>query len=127
MTNARANKMGVDIGYWIFQAKGLTTEELKYQVNPPLMHWCGNHTLCGDWCITKQLTREGKVDNKKPLFDMNDPKDMQSVELIHEIQAEFTSPEKLIQMRHPYSTQLNESLNMQIAECAPKHKHFSRS
>lgn len=32
-----------------------------------------------------------------------------------------------MQINHPWSTQLNESLNMRIAENAPKVKHFSRS
>ena len=122
MNKARAKKMGVDIGYWIFQSKGLTLDELQSQADAPLRHWCGDHTLCGTWCVSN-----GKIDKKHAVFDLTDDNDKITVEFIREIQEKFTTLERLMQINHPWSTQLNESLNMRIAESAPKFKHFSRS
>ena len=53
--------------------------------------------------------------------------DRMTVERVQKEQDEFTTPERLIQINHEFSTQLNESLNMAIGRGAPKHKHFSRS
>ena len=39
----------------------------------------------------------------------------------------MTSDEKLVEMKHTFDTQGNESLNMPNAEVAPKHKNFSRT
>ena len=119
--------MGKDIGYWIFQAKNLTFAELEEKTQAPIRHWCNDHSLCGDWCYSKKVVSEGKVDNQKSLFDVSNADDLKAIEQIREVQRRFTTHEKLIQVHHPYSTQLNESLNMRIAEVAPKHKNFSRT
>ena len=55
------------------------------------------------------------------------PKDAHETEQIKTIHESFTTGEKLHKMHHPWSTQVNKSLNMRLAELAPKHKHFSRS
>ena len=34
---------------------------------------------------------------------------------------------RIDEMRHPYHTNINESLNMRIADICPKNKNFSRS
>ena len=39
----------------------------------------------------------------------------------------MVTDERLNELRHPYHTNLNESLNMRCAEVAPKNKNFSRS
>ena len=127
MNKNKAKKMGKDIGYWIAQAKSLTFSELEGNVEVPLNHWCGDHSNCGDWCYSKKAEKEGKCDNKKPLFDVCDEADKISIEKVREIQEEFTTRKKLVQMHHPHATQLNESINMRIAEVAPKHKNFSRT
>ena len=124
MTNDRAKKMVVDIGHWIFQAKDLTEEELKFQMNAPLIHWCGDHSICGKWCISKKLQENSKADSQKPPFDWNDANDRKSIERIFKIQVKFTTPKKLAQIHHWFSTQLNKSLSMRITKCAPKYEHF---
>ena len=48
-------------------------------------------------------------------------KSEKSIEKVREIQQEFTACKKLVQMHHPHTTQLNESINMRIVEVAPKH------
>ena len=118
----KAKKMGIDIGYWIFQAKSLTFAELEAKKEAPIRHWSRDHSLCGEWCYSKKAQNEGKIDIKKPLFDVTDAADKKSVD-----QVAFTSIQRLQQIHHPFTTQLNESVNMRIAEVAPKYKCFSCS
>ena len=89
----RAKKMGNDIGYWIFQAKELTFDELKANKEAPLRHWCGDHSLCGEWCYAKKAEQEGKIDIKKPLFDEKDAADRKAIEQVREVHDHFTSVE----------------------------------
>ena len=44
-----------------------------------------------------------------------------------EYHRKMVSSDKLLEMRHPFDTNGNESLNMRNAEVAPKHKNFSRT
>ena len=62
----KAKKMGNDIGYWIFRAKGLTFDKLQANREAPLHHWCGDHSLCSEWCYAKKAEKEGKIYTKKP-------------------------------------------------------------
>lgn len=75
------------------QSKGLTFSDLKIQEEAPLRHWCGNNYLCGTWFITQKATAEGKVENKKVVFDVSEEKDIVCIEKIREIKKKFTPPE----------------------------------
>ena len=91
----KAKKMGYDIGYWIFQAKSLTFLELEEKKEVPINQWTRNHSLCGDRCYAKWAEEEGKIDAKKPLFDLNNLVNKLSVEQLKIIQDYFTSSERL--------------------------------
>ena len=120
--------MGIDIWYWLYQVKDKTLAQIEELANAPLCHWYGDHSKCNEsWCLSKKISKDGKVDNRRPLFDTTNELERMTVERIRKEQEEFTKVERLIQINHTFSTQLNESLNMRIAEVAPKHKHFSRS
>ena len=128
LTTAHAKKLGIDIGYWLYQVKNKTLAEIQELADAPLSHWCGDHSKCDDsWCVSKKISTDGKVKNQKPMFDMSDELDRMTVERFQKEQDEFTKVEKLVQINHPFSTQLNESLNMRIGAGAPKYKHFSQS
>ena len=99
--------MGVYIGYWIYQSKGLTFEGLQNKVEHYFLHWCGDRSLFGEWCISKEATKEVKLNNEKPVFIVNYDADKVSIQLINEIQKKLPGTRN-------YSTQLNESLNTQI-------------
>ena len=81
--------MGVDVGYWIYQTKGLTMSEMNEQKDVPLRHWCGDHSRCGPWCISKVAVEKGQVDHQKAVFDLTDEEDKKTVEMIREIQDKF--------------------------------------
>jgi len=128
LTNGHAKKMGIDIGHWLYQVKSKNLHEIQELADVPLRHWCGDHSKCDDsWCVSKKIATEGKVDNQKPLFDMSYELDRMTVERVRKEQDEFTTPKRLKEINHEFSTQLNESLNMAIGRGAPKYKHFSRS
>ena len=38
MSKDRAEKIGVGVGYWIYQNKGLTMDEFKKKADVPLHH-----------------------------------------------------------------------------------------
>ena len=67
----------------------------------------------------------GKEYLPKPLLPS--PKFDREIEQVREIHEKYTSDQRLLQMRHPFNTQMNESFNMRVAEFAPKSKSFSRS
>ena len=93
----------------------------------PLMHNYGDHMLCGTWCRAKKAKKEGKVYNVRPMFDVNNPKDIRTIQQIRQIILKFTTDECIKEMLHLWHTQLNESLNMRAGEVAPKYKNFSRT
>ena len=97
-----------------------TRRVLTRKHDDPLLHWCGKQNLCGDWCISKKAVAEVKTENQKPVFDLTLDADKVSIEQVCKIQEKFTTLERIININHMYSTQLNESLNMQIFEVAPK-------
>lgn len=101
-------------------------EELERQADALLLHWCGNHTLYGDWCVSKKAAAEGKNDDQKSVFDLTLDANKLSIEQVRTIQEKFTKFKRLLQMNHTYITQLND-FNMWIAELSPKWKHFSQS
>ena len=99
---------------------------MKALKDVPILHATGDHSKCGaEWCHAKKAQQENKPYNKKPQFVS--PQDDREIEQIRKIHESYTTDEKLRQMHHPWNTQLNESLNMRLAEYAPKHRHFSRS
>ena len=99
---------------------------MKSLKDVPINHATGDHSKCtNEWCHAKKALDNGKTYNRKPLF--SSPQDDREIAQVKEIHAKFTTDEALRQMNHPWTTQPNESLNMRVAEYAPKHKHFSRS
>ena len=61
VTKSKTRQIGKDIGYWIAQAKVLTFTELERNMEVPLHHWCGNHSLCGEWCYLKKGKKRRQV------------------------------------------------------------------
>ena len=61
------------------------------------------------------------------MSDPNVETDRRTFAAVKEVFNEFTMEEKLQEMMHPFTTQGNESLNMRIAELAPKFKNYSRT
>ena len=52
------------IGYKIFQSKGLTFYKIEKQVKAPLLHWHGDDSICGDWCVERTAAKEEKLTNR---------------------------------------------------------------
>ena len=100
VNKVKAKKIGIDMGYWIFQAKSLTFDDLQKQSEAPLRHWCGDHALCGEWCYSLRAEKEGKMDAKKPLFNVNDEADKSAIDQVRSVQESFTTFERLKQMWH---------------------------
>ena len=72
LTNAHA-KMGIDIGYWMYQMKDKSLAQIEELADAPLRHWCGDHSKCDEsWCLSKKISKDGKVDNRRQLFDTTD-------------------------------------------------------
>ena len=69
----------------------------------------------------------GLPHNKPPMFDINLATDRLTFEAVKEIFQRFTTDERLLEMLHFFTTQGNESLNMRLAELAPKYKNYSRT
>ena len=61
------------------------------------------------------------------MFDTKNEKDMLTFAEVKKVFDRFTTDNKLKEMMHPFTTQGNESLNMRVAELAPKFKNYSRT
>ena len=61
------------------------------------------------------------------MFDLNKPRDKYTYDGVKKVHEKATKDERLIYMIHPFTTQLNKSLNMRAAETAPKCKNYSRT
>ena len=85
-----------------------------------MRHIIGDHTKCGDWCIAKRAKADNKTCNKPPMFDFNKHWDKYAYEGVKKVHEKATTDECLIKILHPYTTQLNKSLNLRAAELAPK-------
>ena len=96
----------------------------------PVLHAQGNHSLCcetkNDWCLASRAHKKGKPYNKKPIFNVDNPKHVKKIMMHEDYHMKMVSKKKQSEMRHEYNTQTNESLNMRAAEFAPKNKNFSR-
>ena len=126
ITNAHAAKLKKHFGCWQNQTRQLTFAEMKKLKDVPILHATGDHSICNsDWCHSKKAQENGTKDKKKPMFSL--PKDVCKIEQIKTIHESFTTDEEFREMHHPWSTQVNESLNMRLTELAPKYKHFSQS
>ena len=63
----------------------------------------------------------------KPILDCDTPLGKKRIIEVYHILNKYTSDNFLLEIMHPWNTQLNESLNMRSADLAPKSKNFSRS
>ena len=102
-------------------------EEAKEHRDVPMRHIIGDHSKCGDWCLAKRTKATNKPYDKPPMFDLNKPRDKYTYDGVKKVHDKATTDERLIEMLHPFTTQLNESLNMRAAETAPKCKNYSRT
>ena len=126
LSKEQAAKLGKDVGYWVNQHKNGTIKEMRKTRFAVLLHNCGDHSQCGEWCRAQRAKKEGKPYNVKPTIDCNTKIGMKRIIDVYEILSKYTDNESLIEMLHNFDTQLNKSLNMRIAETAPKSKNFSR-
>ena len=55
------------------------------------------------------------------------PKDDCEIEQVQNIYDHYTTEKRFHQMNNPFTTQVNESLNMCLSKVMTKHKHFSSS
>ena len=127
LSSEQAAKLGKDFGYFVNQNKNGTLEEFRRKRFVILRHNCGDHSLCGSWCKAKRALDANKPYNVKPILNCETPLGKRRIIEVYHILDKYTSDKCLLEMMHPWNTQLNESLNMRAAELAPKSKNFSRS
>ena len=123
----QAKQLAIHFAYFQQQIKGLTLEEAKIKCSAPMKHIIGNHEDCGEWCTGKRAKMVGLRHNKPPMFDINLMTDRLTFEEVKKVFQHFTTEERLLEMLKFFTTNGNESLNMRLAELAPKYKNYSRT
>ena len=126
-----SKRLGKYFASWSADMKCRAFEVMKEARLVPVLHSSGDHSKChlskDDWCLALRAKKAGKVYDRKPVFDINKPKDLKNLKLYEEYHSNMVTDDRLMELRHPFHTNINESLNMRSAEVAPKHKNFSRS
>ena len=82
----------------------MTFEEAKQHCDVPMRHIIGDHSKCGDWCLSKRAVDENKPSNKPPMFDLSNPRDSHTYEKVKVVHEKVTNNIRLDEMLHPYST-----------------------
>lgn len=123
-----AERFKLNFGKALYQYRNKTPEELRDGLLATLEHEFNNHEYCsGDWC--KWLKTENNPMERAALehrwWSKEDNRELYST--LHDIYMKFLTPERVQQMRHPYDTQKNESMNAKISRSCPKSKTFSKS
>ena len=93
-----------------------------------MKHIVGNHKDCGEeWCTRRRAKIAGIPHNKPPIIDLSVETDRKTFAEVKKVFDRFTTDKRLQEIMHHFTTQANESLNMRLAELAPKFKNYSRT
>ena len=124
----QAKKLAIHFTYFQQQIKGLTLPEARLKCGAPMKHVVGYHDDCGqEWCTGRRAQIAGIPHKKPPMFDLSLETDRKTFAAVKEVFERFTTDKKLLEMLHSFTTQGNESLNMRLAELAPKYKNYSHT
>jgi hypothetical protein len=120
-------KLHKNFGFMVKQLKGFPETEWVAKGLALLEHHFENHTYCGDWCNRKsKSTEELKTDRLSTgKYYRCKERDHEEYQLLKSIVDKYITLEKLREVAHGFSTQMNESLNNTVAWFAQKNKNLS--
>jgi hypothetical protein len=123
-------KLHRNFGYMVKQLKSVPEDQWMGRAKAVLEHHFENHEWCdASWCprkskssseLAKERTQCGKYYRCKE-------RDKEEYDLLKSILDKYISLEKLREVAHGFSTQMNESMNNTIAWMAQKNKTLSGS
>jgi hypothetical protein len=108
-------------------ATGKTVEEFKTGVEAVLEHTFNNHEHCFDeWCkyMVEANAELDDVDTSTRFLKKTKGETYAKMRKLHD---DHSTPEKLTQLFHDFSSQKNESMNKKMTVTAPKDKTFCTS
>jgi hypothetical protein len=122
-------KLQCNFGYMVKQLKDSPESEWENKAKAVLEHHFDNHDFCGSWCKRKTKSAEDRdAERRLPgKFYRCKVRDCVQYVLLKSIIDKYTSLDKLKEVAHGFSTQLNESLNNTVAWYAQKNKTLSGS
>jgi hypothetical protein len=123
-------KLHRNFGYMVKQLKNAPEDQLEGRAKAVLEHHFEHHEHCdSSWCHRKNMSA-GELANdrgKKGKYYCCKERDSREYELLKSIVDKYTSIERLCEVAHGHSTQMNESMNNTIAWLAQKNKTLSGS
>jgi hypothetical protein len=105
-------------------ATGKTMAEFKTGITAVLEHTFNNHEYCSkEWCkfMTDTDAELDDIDTKSRFLDKTKGETYDKMKKLHD---SHTTPEKLEQLFHDFSSQKNETMNKKMTVTAPKDKTF---
>jgi hypothetical protein len=123
-------KLHRNFGYMVKQLKNVPEDQWEGRAKAVLEHHFEHHKHCdSSWCHRKNMSAGelNKDRGKKGKYYRCKERDSREYELLKSIVDKYTSIERLREVAHGHSTQMNESMNNTIAWLAQKNKTLSGS
>jgi hypothetical protein len=117
-TMVDAYRLKHDFGYWLLSYCQKDFDMFSDKSEAVVEHHFNNHSHCDDWCSMKAT--DATTEAKGNLKYQCKKEDAKLYVQICDVMSCFTTPGKLRDCHHRYSSQMNESMNKVISRYVPK-------